>query len=243
MNIVDFIILAILGFGLLSGMYKGFITSGLATFGFAAAWFSAQSIYERVAHFALSNSTLMAVLNQYLEPEAFFENHTQAVTAVSEVIAGGEAAISSAVNSVSGVFSFISEPFSANLRNQAFAKLGITTMSDYFNQTLWVAVFNVLAFIVSFLLIYMVIMLVVNLLDRVISFPVLRGFDWLVGGAFGLLRSSVVVVLVLSILPVLTSIISPDLTQSLMSESQLVSYVSRFDLLNVAQWFETLIFG
>lgn len=102
---------------------------------------------------------------------------------------------------MSAKFGFYAEAFSNNVRQEAFGQLGITTLSDYLNQTLWVAVFNVVAFLLAFILLYVVISLVVNLLDRVISFPLLRGFDWLVGGVFGLLRSSVVVVLVLSVLP------------------------------------------
>ena len=35
-----------------------------------------------------------------------------------------------------------------------------------------------------------------NLLDHVISFPLVRGFDWLLGGIFGLARGLVIVVLV-----------------------------------------------
>ena len=82
MNIVDYLILAILGFGLLSGMHKGSITSGLNTLGFVASWFGAQRLYARIANFALSNTTLMAVLNQYLEPEEFFSSAAEATMAV-----------------------------------------------------------------------------------------------------------------------------------------------------------------
>ena len=72
MNIVDILILAVLVYGLLSGMHKGFIASGLSVAGFIGSWFGAQMVYERIANLALSNTTLMAVLSQYLEPEAFF---------------------------------------------------------------------------------------------------------------------------------------------------------------------------
>ena len=243
MNIVDILIIAILGYGLLSGMHKGSITSALSTFGFVFSWFGAQRVYERIANYALSNTTLMAVLNQYLEPDSFFESHSQAVMAVSDVIAGGEQAITSAVESVGERFSFISQAFSANIRTQAFESIGITTLSDYLNQTLWVAVFNVLAFIAAFIVIYIVISLLVNLLDRVISFPVLRGFDWLLGGILGLLRSSVVVVLVLTILPTVTSVLSPELTQQLTQGSTLYAYATQFDPLSVVTWFNSLIAG
>ena len=89
MNLLDIVILAILAFYLISGMYRGSITSFLGTAGFIAAWYGAIQFYPTVAHMALSNQTLMAVLNQYLEPETFFASHAQAATTVSEVISGG----------------------------------------------------------------------------------------------------------------------------------------------------------
>ena len=150
LNLLDITIIVILAFYLISGMYRGFITSLLGTVGFVGAWFGAQQLYPRVANLALSNQTLMAVLNQYLEPESFFESHTQAVSTVSEVIAGGEAAIQSAVASVSGKLSVVSKAFEANVRAQMFQRLGINTLADYLDQTIWQAVFNVGAFLLCF---------------------------------------------------------------------------------------------
>ena len=86
MNIVDILIVAILAFGVLAGMHKGLIASGLSTVGFVASWLGAQSLYEKIANYALSNQTLMAVLNQYLEPEEFFTTPQQAMTTVSQVV-------------------------------------------------------------------------------------------------------------------------------------------------------------
>lgn len=243
MNIIDIIILVICVYSLLVGMYRGTIASGLSLIGFAGAWFGAQSLYQTIATLALSNTTLMAVLNQYLEPETFFKESAVAASTVREVIAGGEAAISSVVASVGDSFGFMAEAFSANIRNEAFVNLGISTMSDYFNQTLWVAVFNVLAFIVAFAVLYIAITLLVNMLDHVISFPVLRGFDWLIGGVFGLLRATVVVVLVLNILPALISIIDPNLTNDLLTHSTLYTVASQLDLLGVAGWIKGLVMG
>ena len=243
MNIVDIIILIICVYCLLVGMYRGSIASGLSLLGFAGAWFGAQSVYQSISTLALSNTTLMAVLNQYLEPESFFKESAVAMATVRDVISGGEAAISAAVSSVGDKFGFMADAFSANIRNQAFANLGISTMADYFNQTLWIAVFNVLAFIAAFIVIYIAINLLVSLLDNVISFPVLRAFDWLIGGIFGLLRATVVVVLVLNILPAITSIISPEFTTNLLSQSTLYTYASQLDLLGVAGWIKGLVMG
>ena len=243
MNILDLIILAILGYGLLAGMQKGMLTSGLKLFGFAGAWFGARMLYGRLAQFALSNRTLMAVLNQYLEPETFFTDQAIAASNVAEVVAGSESSITAAVNAVGPRFQFLSSAFSDNLRHVAFQDLGLTAVADYFNQTLWVAVFNVAAFLVAFILLYVVMSLLINLLDRVVAFPVLRRFDWLVGGVFGVLRASVVVVLILNVLPVLISLVDPELTTRLVSSSSLYSFCSQFDLLNASVWVQQLIMG
>ena len=114
-------------------------------------------------------------------------------------------------------------------------------MSDYLNQTLWVAVFNVLAFIAAFALIYIVVSLLVNLLDHVVSFPVLRGFDWLVGGVLGLLRGSAVAVLVMAVLPSALSLVDPSLTAKFVDTSRLYGAIRQFDPLSVTQWINSLV--
>ena len=243
LNLMDITIIVILAFYLISGMYRGFITSLLGTFGFVGAWFGAQQLYPRVAQLALSNQTLMAVLNQYLEPESFFSSHAQAVTTVSEVVAGGESAIQSAVASVSDKLTVVSKAFEANVRAQMFQPLGINTLADYLDQTIWQAIFNVVAFLVCFIALYVVASLVVNLLDHVISFPLVRGFDWLLGGIFGLARGLVMVVLVLCLLPAIVQIVSPEFADSLRTGSALYSYVMQMDFLHVGTLVTSLIGG
>ena len=243
MNLLDVVILAVLAFYLISGMYRGSITSFLGTAGFVAAWFGAKHFYPMVAQLALSNQTLMAVLNQYLEPESFFSSHTQAMTTVAEVISGGETAIQNAMASLSGNLSVIAKAFESNVRSQAFQNLGISTLSDYLDQTIWQAVFNVGAFILCFIALYVVAMLVVNLLDHVISFPLVRGFDWLLGGALGLVRGLVICVLVLNVVPAIAQIIAPEFAQNLISGSVLMNFVNNLDILNVGTMMKTLIGG
>lgn len=243
LNLLDITIIVILAFYLISGMYRGFIVSLLGTVGFVGAWFGAQQLYPKVAQLALSNQTLMAVLNQYLEPENFFETHTQAVSTVSEVIAGGESAIQGAISSVSSKLGVISKAFEANVRAQMFQRLGINTLADYLDQTIWQAVFNVVAFLICFIALYALVCLVVNLLDHVISFPVVRGFDWLLGGIFGVARGLVIVVLVMSLVPMIIQVVSPELADSLRTGSVLYSYVMQMDFLNVNNFVKSLVGG
>ena len=243
LNLLDITIIVILAFYLISGMYRGFITSLLGTFGFVGAWFGAQQLYPRVAQLALGNQTLMAVLNQYLEPETFFTTHSQAVSTVSEVIAGGESAIQNAVSPVAQKLAVVAKAFEANVRAQMFQRLGINTLADYLDQTIWQAIFNVVAFLLCFIALYVLVCLVVNLLDHVISFPMVRGFDWLLGGALGLVRGLVICVLVLNVVPAIAQIIAPEFAQNLISGSVLMNFVNNLDILNVGTMMKTLIGG
>ena len=241
MNIVDILILAVLLFSVLAGMYKGFVASGLTTVGFVGSWFGAKALAPRIANLALSNTTLMAVLHQYLEPEGFFAGKAQAMTNVAEVVSGGESAIQAAVAAVSDKISVIASAFEANIRKQAFAKLNIFTLSDYLDQTIWRAVFNVLGFLLAFIVIYAVVMLLVNLLDHVMRFPVLRMFDWLLGGLCGLVRGLAVAVLLLCIVPSVVTLISPELMDGLLEGSKLFGIVKQLDFLNIAGVVKNLI--
>ena len=243
MNLLDIVILAILAFYLISGMYRGSITSFLGTAGFIGAWFGAIRFYPDVAHLALSNQTLMAVLNQYLEPESFFTTHAMATTTVAEVISGGETAIQNAIGSVSSQLAVISRAFEANVRSQVFQNLGISTLADYLDQTIWQAIFNVAAFLLCFIALYILVMLVVNLLDHVSSFPLIRGFDWLVGGLLGLVRGVVICILLLNLLPALAQIVSPAFAQNMTDTSLLMSFIKSFDLIHVGQTITKLIGG
>ena len=234
MNIVDILILAVLAYCLFAGMHKGFIASFMSLGGFVASWFGAKAVYLQLSNMALSNTTLMAVLNQYLEPENFFASKAQAAMSVTEVVSGGETAIKSAVSSISEKIPVIAEAFEGNIRNQAFSRLGITNLSDYLDQTIWMAIFNVLAFIVAFIVIYALVSLVINLLDHVICFPVFRMFDWLLGGLCGLGRGVVVAILIMCIAPSIMSLLAPELTSELMGGSMLYSYVRQLDYLGVA---------
>ncbi len=231
MNLLDIIIIAVLAFYMISGMYRGLITSGLSMFGFFGAWIGAERLYTRVSELALSNKTLMAVLTQYLEPETFFKTHSQAITAVSDVVAGGEAAIQNAVGAISKNLSVISDAFEFNIRSQMFQNLGISTLAEYLDQTIWLAVFNVAAFVLCFIALYVLITLVINLLDHVICWPIfLSGFvDGIFGGIFGLARGLCVVLVIILLVPSLVSVISPEFSEVLVSGSSLYTTVIQMD--------------
>lgn len=237
MNIVDIIIILILGYGLLSGMYKGFIASGLSLLGFVAAWFGAYFSYTTLMNVALSNATIMGFCSNLLEAGTFF-NDGDGARLVSEM--AGTDVFASIAEYISDKVPLVGDAFAANVNSQAFAgkvfgSSQLFTLADYLDQTVWTAVFGVLSFIIMFALIYLVVTLFVNLLNHVLSFPMLRKIDWLVGGVFGLLRGAVVVMLLFVVADyVLTMFLDPSSAIfKIIDESRLMGVVRGMSFLDV----------
>ena len=185
MNVIDIVILSIFGICLVSGMYKGFIASGLTVLGFIVAWFAAKATYGALSEAILSNSSLMGVLSTYLEAADFFPSAQIASATVTEALASSTTIWNNALAAIQERLPFLAEAFASNVNTQAFASLGITTLADYLDQTIWTAAFQLLSFILLFFISYAVVTLLINLLSRVLRFPALRGFDAIAGGLFG----------------------------------------------------------
>lgn len=222
-NIVDVILYSILALSVISGMYKGFITSGLAMVGFGAAWFGALNLFPKLAELALSNKAFMGMLSYYLDPSSLFKTSTLASTPVANLISNtgtGSTLLNQAMQELN-LPQAIETAFKNNVSNQLFASLNLTTLSDYLGQTIWVAAINVIAFILIFVICYVVVLLVVNLLNNVFRFPLLKHLDWLFGGAFGLARGVIVIMLLLGVAPMILSMLPFKEVQTLLDASSL----------------------
>ena len=87
-----------------------------------------------------------------------------------------------------------------NIAREAFADQGIVTLGDYFNQTIVGVFINILMFLVCFLIIRTILSLVINGADYADPFPMLKSHDGIFGGALGLLRGMLALLLALTLL-------------------------------------------
>ena len=193
MNIVDIIILAILALSMVSGMYKGFITSTLALVGFVGAWIGTLASYQYLVGAIRGNETLLT----------FFSGIANAVDlnigslGNLTVFEATSAQIDAAVNSIN--VPLIGNLFKENVLNRVFANQGIDTLSEYLGETILSTALNVICFILVFIVIYAAVLLLVNLLNNVFRFPALRHADWLLGGIFGLVRGVIILLLICAV--------------------------------------------
>ncbi len=218
MNIVDIIILAILGLSLFSGMYKGFITSTLALVGFCGAWIASLASYQYLVKAVTANESLMKFFTGLVGSLDIFKTTSLANMPVANATAAN---IDQAVSEIS--IPLIDKLFRNNVVGQVFANEGLSTMNDYLTQTLMTTALNIICFLLMFIVIYAAVLLIVNLLNNVFRFPALRHLDWLLGGVFGLVRGLVIVMLIFAVVPTIASALSSmkiTLLTDLLNESK-----------------------
>ena len=227
MNIIDILILAIMAFCLVSGMHKGFITSTLALFGFCGAWIAAYATYGYLVTAVQQNESMINFLNGLVSAADLFKTRQLADL---EVALATSADIDMAIGEIG--IPLISDLFRSNVVGQVFANDGLVNMSEYLTQTLLTSVLNVVSFILMFALIYMAVLLFVNMLNNVFRFPMIRHFDWLLGGAFGLVRGAVIVMLIFAVVPTVCSALESmdiSLLSDLVNESTIGKMLSDFN--------------
>ncbi len=218
MNIIDIIILIILAISLASGLYKGFITSTLSLIGFCGSWIASLSVYQYVVNAVRSNEGIMNFLGSITGAVDLFKTQGLANMQVASATA---ADIDQAMDEIG--IPLINNLFKNNVTEKVFANAGKFTMNEYLSETLLSAALNIVAFILTFVVIYIAALLVVNLLNNVFRFPQLRHFDAILGGIFGLLRGVVIVMLVFAVIPTISSALASmdiSLLNDLIDESK-----------------------
>ena len=219
MNIVDIIILAILGLSLVSGMYKGFITSTLALVGFCGAWVASLASYQYLVKAVTANESLMKFFTGLVGSLDIFK--TTSLANMQVAVAKNTDYVKQALSEIN--IPLINKIFENNVNNEVFANQGAGTMNDYLTQTLMTTALNIICFLIMFIIIYAAVLLIVNLLNNVFRFPALRHLDWLLGGVFGLVRGLVIVMLIFAVVPTIASALSSmkiTLLTDLLNESK-----------------------
>ena len=198
MNIVDLVILAIVAITVISGMYRGFISSLLATANFFISWIASYMIYPSVSGALLSNSSVMDTLYYYTDAASKLGPGV----ARTDIAQASESMIKGAIEAIS-----LPAPFDTlltqNISGRAFAQINLSTLGDYVNQTIVTVVTNVACFLAVFIVCFLVLNMLISLINYVFKFPALKHFDSLIGGALGFLRGYFFVFLLFTLVPIL----------------------------------------
>ena len=216
MNIIDWIIIGILGISVLYGLYRGFVSSVLNMGGGLCAFFGAFWLYPKLAEFIQQNESLRMTLAHYLEPGAGLD----LALSESSVATLGSSGIQQVLSKVS-LPAPLDSILSVNLENGIFANLNLSTVGEYVNQTILQASINIICFVVCFMATYLAVSLLFNLIRAVFRFPALKQLDGLAGGIFGLLRGLLLCLSVFTLVPLIQTMVPLEMINQLLEESVL----------------------
>ncbi len=227
MNVVDLIILGIIGISILFGLYKGFINAMLGLIGLFLALVIAYVAYPHVAKSLQGNESLVRTLIHYSDASSRIHDLDLSLTPVANI---PPQIIDEVLTRAA-----LPQPFDAfvraNVTGQVFAALGSTNISEYLNQTIIAVSINILCFLASFGVAYAVIMLLVHLIGYVFRMPVLKHLDLLLGGLFGGARGIFLVFVLFALVPILLTVSPIEQVSQAIAESQLAGIFYKSNLI------------
>ncbi len=205
MNYIDLIIIALLALGFLLGWYKGFLVSALNLASYVLSWIIAALSYSSLAAH-IQQTDFGKLLIYFTAGAEKLSDMSVANVSVHEL---GLEKIEE-ILSTSGIPNAIEKMMIDNIANDAFSSMGISTLSDYFNQTLINLSLSLISFLIIFFAVKLVCLFVIGLIDFVIKLPVLKQFDQLIGGGVGVLQAAVFVCVIFAIIPIFMSVLPMD---------------------------------
>jgi len=220
MNVMDIVILGIIGLSVAYGLYSGLIASVINIAGLAVAWVSALLMYPTLSRWIIDNTSLFPQLIHYTEGASHIASLETARTLVSAVT---EPFAANAVSQANFPWPFDSMVL-GNILNQSYAQQGLTTFSDYFNYTLGYAALNIISFLLILFIVYALFSLIGLMVGYVLKLPVLRQFDALLGGGFGLIRGVFIVFALFMLLPIVLAVLPAAFLQDMITQSKLATF-------------------
>lgn len=227
MNVVDYIIIGIVGISVLFSFYRGFISSVLNAGGGLVSFALAFALYPKLAALIQSNEELVRTLLHYTDASSRLGDLELAITNVMQL---GQKGIQEVLNKVA-LPAPLDSLLKVNLEQQVYASSGMTAVSDYVSQTILQACINIICFLLCFLGLYLVISLLGNAIRAVFRLPLLKQLDWLAGGVFGFLRGLLLCLCVFTLAPLILTVVPIDAVSEALEQSVLAPIFSSGNLI------------
>lgn len=227
MNLIDYIVIGIIGVSVLFGFYRGFVSSVLNVGGGLLAFGLSFVLYPKLAEIIQGNEEIVRTLLHYTGASSRLGDLNLAVTNVVQLTEQG----------ITDVLSKVSLPppldalLAANLSNQVYASSGITTVSDYISQTVVQAGINILCYLACFILLYIALSIIIAVIKAVFHLPLLKQLDWLAGGVFGFLRGVLICAVAFTLVPLVMTVVPVDFVSDMVDQSVLAQLFEKNQLI------------
>ncbi len=201
MNLIDWIIAGVLGLSVLVGLYRGFISSVASMGGCLVSLGASYWLTPRVAEYFRTSTTLPDQIQSY----------TSGIVNLGDLAGKDVAGLSGEqiAEAASKLPSPLNSLLEGNLTGQIYGtvKEKALTVTDYASRTISDAILNVICFLITFIVLVIVFHIVINLLNAIFKFPVLKQMNTVTGGIFGLLRGALLCFVALAVLPLFETLV------------------------------------
>ena len=218
MNIIDILILVVIGVSVIYGMHRGFISGVLSVAALIGAAVLALMTSGNLADWLKGNETLVETLMYYTDAGSRVSNLDLSLMSVSQVSSSTlEQILQSAHLPAAFESAFIGAVASASASMTASAM----TIAELLSQTIVNVSISILSFLICFFLSYIVATFVIHLIQYVFELPVLRHLDALIGGAFGLVRGVLLVFILFALIPIVLAVAPVPMIEDMIAASRL----------------------
>ena len=213
MNILDIIILAVLGVSVVFGLYRGFISGVLSVAALIGSAVLAFAASGELASWLQGNKTLVDTLLYYTDAGSRIQSLDLSLLSVAQVT---ESALMQILESAN-----LPAAFETAFVEQIAISSGAQTISAVLSQTIVNVSLAILSFLICFVVAYAVLTFVIHLIQYVFELPVLRHLDSLIGGVFGLARGMLILFIFFTVVPIVMAVVPIEPLEELIAASTL----------------------
>lgn len=215
MNLIDIAVLIILALYVAYGYYRGFLHSVISIGLYMVTWIFAMLFMPLLSGAIKGDETLYNMMLYYTEGSEYINDVELAKTQVAGI----------STEQLNTIIEKAELPYpmgihiKSNVATEAFADAGVSTLGDYFNQTMVSVVVNILTFIILFIAIRLLLAFVLNGVDYASSFPKLRHSDGIIGAGFGVIRGVLALFFIFSLTPIILTVLPFEFIKQMIEDS------------------------
>lgn len=227
MNIIDFAILALTVIYICSGIYKGFVWNASVLGVSIVSCIAALLIMGSVSSAVKKNEEIFNSMLSYTEGAEAVYDFEYAKKDITEL---STAEINDIMQRAELPYP-MGERIYDNIMGEAFKAKGITSLGDYFNQSMVSLIINIVSFMLIYAAVRVFLTFMICWLDYAFVFPKLRTADFAVGGCVGILRGIIGISVICMLIPIALVVLPFDNIKTLVESSKFVSFFYKANLL------------
>ena len=213
MNIIDILILVVLGVSVVFGMYRGFISGVLSVAALIGAAVLAFMMSGDLSAWLKGNETLVETLMYYTDAGSRVSNLDLSLLSVAQV---NESALAQILKSAN-----LPAAFESAFLSEIASAAGGMTIAQLLSQTIVNVSISILSFLICFFVCYIAATFVIHLVQYVFELPVLRHLDALIGGMFGFVRGVLLLFILFALVPIVLAIAPVPMIEDMVAASRM----------------------